>query len=91
MIAQPFFDEHEIAAHSYTGINKNIVNTQNRRNTTESTAQSAAFFNKGIVQVFANGMVSIAVGYVVKIAGNNNGVWTLFNFCPYPVGLNLSF
>ena len=90
MIAQLFIEALELQ-YVHFFIRKNIIDPQNRGYAAESTAQAAALFNKCVLHLFADSMISIAVGHIIKIAGNDHRVWTFVNFRPYPVGLYLSF
>src|SRR6185436_18550987 len=74
-----------------TFVHEDIVDSQGRRDAAECAPDAHSPFHKSILHALADGAVGIAVGHVVKIAANDNGVRTFVHFEPYSFGLYLSF
>ena len=90
MVAQCFADAN-VLFNSTTGVCKDIVDPKRWRNAIKRATDTGSSFYKCVFHSLSNRTIGITVRNIIKIAANDYRVWTLINFFPDPVALDLSF
>ena len=88
MIAQLLFNKL-VLLYGKALAGKNIIYPEHGGYATECTTQSCSFFNKRILHIAANGLIGVAIGQVIEVAGQDDGVRTFVHLLPDPVCLVL--